>query len=121
MATSSALRGMRIISIPLTKPTGSSIVHPHSNTTSRGTLSKPTRLTYYQFQLPSKKPAAAVSSVNTNEKAVDKAMLDASGKGKCKGWWPEHGVGPWMTKKAADTWAGFGKAKGGWKVRESAT
>ncbi|PPQ64852.1 hypothetical protein CVT24_008216 [Panaeolus cyanescens] len=112
MSTTSALRGMRIISIPLTKPTGSGFGHHHSPATAL----KPTRLTYYQFQTPPKKAKERVSTDDAHEKGVDKAV-DASGKGKGRSWWPEHGIGPWMTKKAADTWAGFGKAKGGWKLK----
>ncbi|KAG6899795.1 hypothetical protein C0993_006919, partial [Termitomyces sp. T159_Od127] len=37
--------------------------------------------------------------------------------GSASRWIPEGGYVKWITTKAADTWAGFGKAKGGWKLK----
>jgi hypothetical protein len=32
-------------------------------------------------------------------------------------WIPKGGLARWAQNKAAETWASFGKAQGGWKVR----
>ncbi|KAF8879888.1 mitochondrial K+-H+ exchange-related-domain-containing protein [Gymnopilus junonius] len=72
-----ALRTMRIVAVPLTRP--SRRIQYLNN----GQLS---RYTYYQIQLPPKKL-------------------------------PASGVVNWATQKAADIWAGFGKAQGGWKLK----
>ncbi len=60
------------------------------------------RLTYYHFQISSHK--------------LNKDSESKSGKVKSIFGWPEEGVANWVKKKAAETWAGFGKAQGGWKV-----
>ncbi|KIL59059.1 hypothetical protein M378DRAFT_169819 [Amanita muscaria Koide BX008] len=80
-----AMRKLRIMAIPLTRPL------PHCK--SRGIL------TYYQFQIM--------------------LPLLSNGKDKPNGvltkWLPEGGVANWVTSKAAETWAGFGKQPKGWK------
>jgi len=94
---SSVLRKLRIIAIPLTRPNVSrTLPHPRS---------KPSRLVYYQFQIASsiRLPSGDQDSDPTNAKT--------------KGWLPEEGIAKWATNKAADTWAGFGKEKSGWKSK----
>jgi len=90
--TPKAWRQMRIITIPLTRP--------------RATFKKPMPnerasriLTYYQFQITS----------HPTLDEVDDSLLSR--------WRPEGEVVKWVTTKATDIWAGFGKANGGWKVR----
>ncbi|TFK33022.1 mitochondrial K+-H+ exchange-related-domain-containing protein [Crucibulum laeve] len=92
-----ALRKMRIISIPLTRP------KPNLNPT---IAQNANRLTYYQFQISRPPPT----------RRTDEEKPIAEG-GEKKGWWPEQGVVNWATEKAANTWTGFGKAKGGWKLK----
>lgn len=95
---STALNKLRIIAIPLTRPNTSRTL-PHLKV-------KPSRLVYYQFQItvPRLKPPSETASSNTTK----------------KGWWlPEEGVAKWITNKAADMWAGFGKKKSGWQVCSS--
>ena len=94
---SSLLRKLRIIAIPLTRPNVSRIL-PHPKT-------KPSRLVYYQFQIALEPPPS-----------IRLASVDPT-NAKKKGWLTEEGVAKWATNKAADTWAGFGKEKSGWKVR----
>ncbi|PPR03752.1 hypothetical protein CVT26_005792 [Gymnopilus dilepis] len=96
----SALRTMRIIAIPLTRPTGR---------IQRLTNGHLTRYTYYQVQLPPKKLPPPLET--------EKGSEDAPPRQEKKGWLPEEGVVNWATQKAADIWAGFGKAKGGWKLK----
>lgn len=93
--TPKALRQLRIIAIPLTRPT---IVQNLTKNTQHNRI-----LTYYQFQITS--PPKPLPEPTNGEGASSSR------------WRPEGGVGKWITTKAADTWAGFGKAKGGWKVR----
>ncbi|KAG6919633.1 hypothetical protein DXG01_003497 [Tephrocybe rancida] len=46
------------------------------------------------------------------------ASAEESDNGKPQSrWMPEGGIMKWVTTKAGDTWAGFGKAKGGWKLK----
>ena len=87
-AAPQALRKMRIISVPLTRPR-----HPPAVDKKNAKRI----LTYYQFQISAPKPASTSTS-------------------RSSGWLPEEGIANWITKKAANTWAGFGKAKGGWRV-----
>lgn len=89
---SSALRKLRIIALPLTRP---NIKPPHPK-------EKPSRLVYYQFQLEVPVPPGDQDSGPRNAKK--------------KGWLPKEGVVKWASNKAADTWAGYGKEKSGWKV-----
>ncbi|KAF9468714.1 mitochondrial K+-H+ exchange-related-domain-containing protein [Collybia nuda] len=91
--TPKALRQLRIIAIPLTRPT------TIQNSTKNALRSR--ILTYYQFQITSPpKPTPELAN------------------GESRPWWrPEGGVGNWITTKAAETWAGFGKAEGGWKLK----
>jgi hypothetical protein len=93
---SSALQKLRIIAIPLTRPNVSRTL-PYPKT-------KPSRLVYYQFQLALEPPPSTRLASGDQDSA------------KKKGWLPEEGVVKWATNKAADTWAGFGKEKSGWKV-----
>jgi len=103
---SSALRQLRIIAIPLTRP----------NTTGTVLKAKPSRLVYYQFQItvPRLKPSS------TRLASGDQENETVSVNTKKTGWWlPEEGIVKWTTHKLADTWAGFGKKKSGWQVRFS--
>jgi hypothetical protein len=60
------------------------------------------RLTYYQFQL--------------NVKAKQRSS-PAGSKEKARWFgWPQEGLVQWASSRSSDTWAGFGKAPGGWKV-----
>ncbi|KAG6812107.1 hypothetical protein H0H92_004336 [Tricholoma furcatifolium] len=86
------LRKLRIIAIPLTRPK----IAIHAQTpTSR-------ILTYYQFQISPPQKQGSETPVN--------------GEARSR-WMPEGGLAKWITTKAAETWAGFGKAKGGWKLK----
>lgn len=87
--SSKSLRNLRIIAVPLTRP---------KLPLRRDALAA---LTYYQFQIGY--PQHPVSQ-------------NSSENGSASRWVPEGGYIKWITTKAADTWAGFGKAKGGWKV-----
>ncbi|KAH9480812.1 hypothetical protein JR316_0007413 [Psilocybe cubensis] len=94
-----ALKKIRIVALPLTRPSGTML--------SSGQLG---RLTYYQFQISAKQKQASAS-----EKG--QVAVDGEAEVEKKGWLPEEGVTNWVSKKAADIWAGFGKAKGGWKLK----
>ena len=97
---SSVLRKLRIIAIPLTRPNvGRTPPHPKAI---------PSRLVYYQFQLATPVPPSTRLANGDQDSDPTNA--------KKKGWLPEEGVVKWATKKGADTWAGFGKEKSGWKV-----
>ncbi|RDB19027.1 hypothetical protein Hypma_014296 [Hypsizygus marmoreus] len=93
--TPKALRKMRIIAIPLTRPI---LAQPHVQKNAH-----PRILTYYQFQISS---PLTPSPSSAGEEKTPKSR-----------WIPEGGVMKWMSTKAADTWAGFGKAEGGWKLK----
>ena len=95
---SSALRKLRIITIPLTRPSAGRTLPYHKP--------KPSRLVYYQFQLTV--PALKQSRLASGDQD--------STNTKKNGWLPEEGIAKWTTNKAADIWAGFGKQKSGWKV-----
>jgi len=90
---------MRIIAIPLTRPRAAlqfSIQNEHANRA----------LTYYQFQITS--PLKPSNSTSPSDDTKDSWLS----------WWrPEGGIVKWVSTKAADTWAGFGKANGGWKLK----
>ncbi|GLB38163.1 hypothetical protein LshimejAT787_0500280 [Lyophyllum shimeji] len=85
-----ALRKLRIIAIPLTRPRIRA--PPNASPCSQA-------LTYYQFQL-------SPPPVETPESRTPRSR-----------WKPEGGIAKWVTTKAADVWAGFGKAPGGWKLK----
>ncbi|KAG6896986.1 hypothetical protein C0992_004766 [Termitomyces sp. T32_za158] len=88
--SSKSLRNLRIIAVPLTRPK----IVPR-----REALAA---LTYYQFQIGyPQQPVSENSSEN----------------GSASRWIPEGGYVKWITTKAADTWASFGKAEGGWKLK----
>jgi hypothetical protein len=89
---------MRIIAIPLTRPR-----FPPKPPSLKG---RDIRLTYYQFQITSPPKPSKPADASDNGSWLSR-------------WTPEGGVGKWVSTKAADTWAGFGKADGGWKVRFS--
>ncbi|KAG5721493.1 hypothetical protein E4T56_gene13243 [Termitomyces sp. T112] len=87
--SSRSLRNLRIIAVPLTRPK----IAPRRDA--------PAALTYYQFQI-----------------GYPQHPVQESGGGSARSRWrPEGGLMKWITTKAADTWAGFGKAKGGWKLK----
>lgn len=87
------MRSMRIIALPLTRPGGLGKTKPAIAKTGK---SDPT-LTYYHFQL--------TSPHDPNADAGDKDQ------GRLKK------LAKWASTKAAETWAGFGKApEGNWKV-----
>ncbi|KAG6844060.1 hypothetical protein H0H87_010058 [Tephrocybe sp. NHM501043] len=90
---SKSLRKLRIIAIPLTRP----------KTATRPDATVSRMLTYYQFQIGSPQKSAATQELE-------------NGTPRSK-WIPEGGIMKWVTTKAGDTWAGFGKAKGGWKLK----
>ena len=86
----------RIIAIPLTRPLRNTPIL--SSTTS----TRLNRLTYYQFQL----------NVKTDQRASSISSEKKSWLG-----WPQEGIIHWASRWASNTWAGFGKQSGGWKVR----
>ncbi|KAF8800102.1 hypothetical protein BYT27DRAFT_7200608 [Phlegmacium glaucopus] len=88
---SSALRKLRIISIPLTRP-NASLTLPNS-------IAKPSRLVYYQFQITV--PRLVPASANTNKNR----------------WLPEEGIAKWTMNRAANIWAGFGRKESGWQPK----
>lgn len=99
---SGALRKLRIIAVPLTRPR-QILLHP------KVVAVKPSRLVYYQFQItvPLLKPPLPTR--------LESGDRDSTNTRK-KGWLPEEGIVKWATNKAVETWAGFGKEKTGWKV-----
>ncbi|KIM41021.1 hypothetical protein M413DRAFT_72320 [Hebeloma cylindrosporum] len=95
------LRKMRIIAVPLTRP-NARVVPPNGT--------KLNRLTYYQFQISAKqKPLSTATD--------EKSGVAHSEETEKRSWLPEQGIVNWATGKAADIWAGFGKAEGGWKLK----
>lgn len=90
---------MRIIAIPLTRPRA---MLRNSIQNERATRI----LTYYQFQITS--PPKSSNPTSPSDHTKDSWLSR---------WRPEGGIVKWLSTKAADTWAGFGKANGGWKVR----
>jgi hypothetical protein len=100
---SGALRKLRIVAIPLTRPNAISRALPHP------TKVKPSRLVYYQFQItrPLLKPPSTTRLASGDQDSTDT---------KKKGWLPEEGIVKWATNKAVDTWAAYGREKSGWKV-----
>lgn len=85
---------MRIVALPLLR---ANVLSKKSSTTDKNGASDPT-LTYYHFQL--KAPRSMTEAGDESEQ-----------QGRLKTWVS------WASTKAADTWAGFGKApEGNWKV-----
>ncbi|KAF6754903.1 mitochondrial K+-H+ exchange-related-domain-containing protein, partial [Ephemerocybe angulata] len=96
-ALSASLRSRaRIVAIPLSRPTRLG----NAPSASAG----PSGLTYYQFQLATKSKLKAKAPATNGEK-------------ESKSWLPEEGLSSWVQNKAASTWASFGKAEGGWKLK----
>ena len=52
-----------------------------------------------------------------NKPPLTTRLANGANDTKKKGWLPEEGIATWLTNKATDTWAEFGKEKSGWKVR----
>lgn len=92
-----AIRKMRIIAVPLTRP-NARVAVPANGT-------KLNRLTYYQFQISAKQKKLLSATSDGKPGAVGSEEE------------PKRGIMNWVTGKAADIWAGFGKAEGGWRVR----
>ncbi|CAA7262776.1 unnamed protein product [Cyclocybe aegerita] len=114
MAT--ALQKMRIIAVPLTRPrrtiipvSSSASVGSSSSSRSSTSVVKPSRLTYYQFQITTKKKKTVKASATEGDAH--------NAEKERKGWLPEEGLVNYATQKAADIWAGFGKAEGGWRLK----
>lgn len=115
-------KSTRIVAIPLSRPiplppraaaasTSDSTLQPGFNTSNRsGHGNGAGALTYYHFQLSSKK--------KRKEKQKQQEKKEGEGDATPKSRWslPEGGIVAWAQTKAAETWAGFGKAEGGWKV-----
>lgn len=96
-SVSKTARQMRVIAIPLTRP---SLV----SASSQGQRLQ--SLTYYQFQLSSS-PSNCTSE-------GDPARASRSLLGRA---FPKEGLGRWGARKAGEVWAGFGRGKeGGWKL-----
>ncbi|TEB24006.1 hypothetical protein FA13DRAFT_1669596, partial [Coprinellus micaceus] len=87
----------RIIAVPLSRP--------RRLPTTPGVSSAPSGLTYYQFQLASRETKRKMREA---EEEADKNRPS---------WIPKGGLARWAQNKAAETWASFGKAQGGWKRR----
>jgi len=84
----------RIIAIPLTRPQRT-LVGPISSSP------KLNSLIYYQFQF----------TTDTQKK-----LATSTGVPKSRFRWSGEGFVGWASHKAAEIWAGFGKAQGGWRV-----
>ncbi|KAH6885109.1 mitochondrial K+-H+ exchange-related-domain-containing protein [Coprinopsis sp. MPI-PUGE-AT-0042] len=88
---------------------------PGSSTSTIGTLmeEKEKLLTYYQFQLS--------SSAKEKLKLKAKERAAQAGEKEKKGWLasklPEEGIPAYAQTKAANLWASFGRAEGGWKLK----
>ncbi|KAF8157853.1 mitochondrial K+-H+ exchange-related-domain-containing protein [Crassisporium funariophilum] len=95
------LRKMRIIAIPLTRPVARAVLPSDA---------KRSRLTYYQFKI-------AAPRIKPPPPTAESGGVEIDAKTEKKGWLPEEGVANWVTNKASHTWAGFGKAEGGWKLK----
>lgn len=108
-----ALQKMRIIALPLTRPTGRAAPSIPKESESGSGLD---RLTYYQLQISGRRKRAG-----QEDSTGDKGKQNTE-KGPDKGWraWPAQiraeGLTDWTTHMAAEVWSGFGRAKGGWQV-----
>ncbi|KAL0960987.1 hypothetical protein HGRIS_005983 [Hohenbuehelia grisea] len=109
VSATKAMRPMRIIAMPLTRPSaltaaGSSRVGPpHAPLSSEALLPS---LTLYHFDIKARS--------RRNLKSPDPSTSTT----QTTSWLPEEGVVKWATNKAAQAWTGFGKAKeGSWKLR----
>lgn len=86
-----SLRPMRIIALPLARP---ALLNGNHSPIGKLGLANPS-LTYYQFQLTAPREKTEEEEEGRTQNLVS-----------------------WVTTKAADAWAGFGKApQGNWKVR----
>jgi hypothetical protein len=89
------IRPMRIIALPLTR---AAILPKNHSPTNAGRISDPA-LTFYHFQLRSPPGTGLSDGENGKKQGRIKSLVT------------------WVSTKAADTWAGFGKApEGNWKV-----
>ncbi|KAG2009549.1 hypothetical protein CC2G_012468 [Coprinopsis cinerea AmutBmut pab1-1] len=101
----------RILAVPLVRPKLPSPATSSSSPSNSHPQSEHNRnvLTYYQFQLSNSEDGA---------RPEDGALELKEGKRKKrKGWIPRGGVSSWLQAKAAELWAGFGRAEGGWKLK----
>jgi Mitochondrial K+-H+ exchange-related len=86
---------MRIIALPLTR---AAILPKNHAPTNAGGISGPA-LTFYHFQLRSPPGAGLTDAENEKKQGRIKSLVT------------------WVSTKAADAWAGFGRApEGNWKV-----
>ncbi|TFK73650.1 hypothetical protein BDN72DRAFT_869039 [Pluteus cervinus] len=100
------MQQLRIVAVPLTRPNPrlyipSTSANDANAGTGTGTTTKVDGkkiLTYYQFQL-----AKPLAPIPTSEEKKRGGVLSR--------WIPEQGVGKWVSNKATNTWAGWGKAK----------
>ena len=101
MSVASAIASLRprtrIIAVPLSRP--------RRLPATPGANGAPPGLTYYQFQLASRETKRKLKEA---EEQADKSRPS---------WIPKGGLAKWAQNKAEETWASFGKAEGGWKVR----
>lgn len=117
-------KSTRIIAIPLSRPLpprASASTTKSSPTGSlpqpNGSQSGPRALTYYHFQLSSKKKRKDKAEEQGQKSKEGVAPGGEGDKPQSRWSLPEGGVSAWVQNKAAETWAGFGRAEGGWKVR----
>ncbi|KIM80956.1 hypothetical protein PILCRDRAFT_821813 [Piloderma croceum F 1598] len=90
------IRPMRIIALPLTR---AAILPTNHSPTNEGGIFDPT-LTFYHFQLRSPPGTGLTDRENGKKQGRIKSLVT------------------WVSTKAADTWAGFGRApEGNWKLR----
>jgi hypothetical protein len=93
MSILKAIPPMRIIALPLTR----AAILPHTSTNTGG-ISDPA-LTFYHFQLRLPPDSDAIARNERKKQGRIKTLVK------------------WVSTKALDTWAGFGKApEGNWKV-----
>jgi|ERR1700692_4212100 hypothetical protein len=89
------IRPMRIIALPLTRSAILSKNHPPTNINASSDIT----LTFYHFQLRSPPDVDARDEGKDKKQSQLKTLIK------------------WASTKAADAWAGFGKApEGSWKV-----
>lgn len=68
-------------------------------------------LTYYQFQLSSSKEK------RKRKEAGGESVVETKEKGWLASKMPPEGIPTYVQTKAANLWASFGKAEGGWKLK----
>ncbi|KAF9523426.1 mitochondrial K+-H+ exchange-related-domain-containing protein [Crepidotus variabilis] len=125
---------LRIVAIPLTRPRALARSFPSasgfgaggSTTSTEADPSKPNGLTYYQFQISNKRErksgsssaSSTSSSTSTPSSSSSNTPSSASWLTKLKSLkYPEEGIVQFASVKASQTWAGFGRAEGGWKLK----